>query len=594
MSDAARTIAAPLPTAAGGGVLHRRGTIAVVHLRGTARERGRQHGELLRDEIRGGIVTYFCDVFRTRLRKAAEQSGKLVARLIPLAVKEFYLANFIFPRLIVHMPHEMREELAGLAEGAGIDVAEIAQTSVFADLYLYFLGKNFQGMGKLLPDSAFDACTSLAAWGPATADGSFLYARNLDFFGVGIWDRRPAVFYHHPNQGMPYVSIACAGVGPAGITGINQAGLTVAPQLKRTRAVSLDGLPMLYLATEIVRRAESLDDAVRLAQEGPKPAVGFSLVITDARHRTAAALECSHDGVLVRRRATGNGGWNDPDLPAGTFVQTNHYTTAHREKELDINAAIRAHTLGRYRRAQDLLRRDHGRITPQDMVEYLADHFDPFAGRERSIGNIIVQPCNISAVVFRPDAGEFWVAEGDTPASHSRYRRFALDEAPGVEETHSLDPPRWVDEPRFAGYRDYVRAYADNLGDADPESLIALVARARACDPEEPIYAYICGLLRLKQARWADAEQELAAAGALAGSDLPHRRAAIGLWAAVARSLQGKWQEARETFAQAAGDERLGSDVRGWARTWAERAPEADDLRVMTPDLQYGDMMVSP
>ncbi len=581
-------------TCAGGGTLSWRGRIAVVHVRGSARERGLQHGRLLADRIRGGIVSYFVDLFRVRLRKAAEQSGKRIARLVPLAVKRFYLDNFLFPRLIAHMPRELREELAGLAEGAGIDARECAQTSVFADVFLYFLGKNFQAMGRLLPPSAAEACTSFAAWGPATADGSFLHARNLDFFGVGVWDRTPAVIYHEPDRGMPYVSISSAGVGPAGITGINQAGVTVAPQIKRTRDVHLDGMGMLYLASEIARRAESLEDAVKIARE-TTPAVGFSLVVTDARHEAAAAIECSGSGVRVRVRRAGDepAAGADAGVPPSTFVQTNHYTTDLRDRELDIAASLRQHTEARWKRGADLLTEHWGRVTPQRLADFLADHHDPLAGRDRWIGNIILQPCNISAVVFRPLAGEFWVAEGEAPASHSRYLRFTLEDAQDAGEGQALPAPAWADGPGFAAYRTFVAAYAASMGDCDGDTLIRMLEEVAAADPAEPIYPYVAGLHQLKEGRAAEAERCFTRA-LEAGPDSTHRRGAIGIWRAVARSLQGGWQAARAEFRAAAEAPGVGADLRARARLWADRPPVADDLRAMTPDLQYGDGILSP
>lgn len=581
-------------TCEGGGTLHMRGRIAVLHLRGTARERGRQHGLLLRERIQGGLIAYFMSVFRARIRMAAEQSGKLVARVVPFAVKQFYLNNFIFPRLVASMPREAREELAGLAEGAGIDPTEAAQTSVFPDVVLYFLAKNFQAMGKLLPDSAFEACTSFAAWGPATADGSFLYARNLDFFGVGVWDRHPAVLHHHPDRGMPFVSVAAAGVGLPGITAMNAAGVTVAPQIKRSRAVALGGVGMLYLADEIVRRAESLDDALKIAAEA-RPAVGFSLIVTDARNRAAAAIECSHAGVQARVRRGGAGEWNDPDLPVGAFVQTNHYTTPEQQAhELDIAATMRAHSVGRAQRGGELLRTHYGRITPARMAEFLADHHDPYAGRERMIGSVITQPCNISAAVFRPEAGEFWVAEGEAPVSHARFLRFtAADEPRAPGEADALPAPPAASDPRFPAYREFVRAYAAHLEGASNEDLAARLDRCAAGDAGEPIYPYLAGLFLLKAGRWAEAEQRFAQAQGR-GKDLPHREVSLRCWRAAARSFAGGWEAARADFAAVAADERVGKDLRAWARTWAGRPPAAADLRGMAPDLQYGDAILSP
>lgn len=590
------TTTSPGPrTGEGGSSLHYRGRIAVLHLRGNAFERGRQHGLLLREQIQNGVVAYFMRVFQSRLRLAAEQSRKLMARLVPLAIKQFTLNTFLFPRLLRAMPTEVRDELAGLSSTSGIELNDAAQTSVFPDIVLYFLGKGLQGQGKLLPDAAFDACTSFAAWGPATADGSFLVARNLDFFGVGVWDRHPAVFYHHPDRGQSYVSIASAGVALSGITAINQAGLTVAPQIKRTRAVRLDGIGMLYLAHEIARRAESLDDAIRIAREA-KPAVGFSLVVTDARRRAVAAIECSAERVSARVHQGDAAGWSHADTPACTFTQTNHYTCPDQVSgELDVAPSIRAHSIGRYRRALELLRTHYGRMTPASLAGFLADHHDPFAGRERMLGSVITQPCNLTAAVFRPEQGEFWVAEGTAPVSHARFLRFTVDDAaPAAAEADALPAPAVCLDPRFAAYRHVVRAYVLQLDDAPVDEILDALAAAEAGDAGEGLYPYLIGLFALRAGRIAAAASAFGRATTALGKDVPHREQALRCWSAVARSLQGGWETERATFAALAADPRVAGDLRPWTETWSQRPPELDDLRGWIPDVQYGDAIYTP
>lgn len=560
----------------------RRGNVWLLRLSGSLEEMGRQHGTLLRAEALEGNVPFFTDLVRRMLGHEATLPRKRLEKWAPKFLKGRLLPSVLFKKLKKNLPPAIRAEMSGLAQGLGVGEEEVLSSTVVPDLLLWLLGKGFARPQRLLDWSRFCACTSVAAWGPATKDGEFVVGRNLDFFGSGIWDKAHAVIYWQPKDGQRWVSVGSAGVATGAITAMNESGLTIALHINRTKDVSLTGEPMLALADRLVREATSMDDACRMAQAST-PTVGFTVFVTDARRGEAAAFECSHSGVSIRRSK------------GPVFWQTNHYHAPERQRdEVDVNVSIRAQTLGRYKAVERLVERDHGQVDAQRVAEWMGDHEDPFLGKTRAIGSIVTQPDCISSVVFEPRKGAVWVADGEAPVSHSRYVRFQweADLAGAGAEVQSLAPTPWARTKECGAYRNYEKAYAGSVLGYSPGELLAHVERAIEVDPAECIYHFTAGLLRLKRGGPKAALEAFDAALAL--PDLPHKHASIRFWKAVALEVLKRREEALPLYATVARDEGAGKDLREWARRYGKKRFPVKDLRHLRVDFQFGDVILSP
>lgn len=563
-----------------GATHERRDGLHVLHLKGTSFEMGRQHGHLLHDEIHDGIFDYYLCclsrvVERSHLRKI---SGFL--QLISRIFRRELFARFVRERLLRHVTPAMSDELRGISETAGIEYDRTLRSIVVADVLLYLLGRMFRKQGALAPSQVVAACTSIVAWGAATADGSILHGRNLEFWGVGKWDAHPVVLVCEPDRGLRYLAITTAGLGTAGITAMNEAGLTLALHIVPSRDVSLDGSPIVAFGNEIVRRAETIDDAVKVASELPA-SCGFALVMSEARGRRAAVLEVSASRKTLRT------------TPSDSIVQTNHYV--HPDMVplgIEVNTSIRLHTLGRYLRARQLLARDRGGVDEARMAEYLGDHVDPFTGRERPVGNTIAQVNNLSSVVFAPERREAWVAVGPAPVSHNRFRAIRLDEelgkAPRGEVESFREGNRFGRGERNDALRHYMQAYVRFEECGSAEEVLPLLEEAMRLDPDEPSYALVCGVLRLKARRFPEAASVLDRA--IAQEDLPHKRAVARFWKGIAHRFMGETETARAEFDEVRRTPGIGRDLHEAVDDHQFGIETQEDLAALDVDFVFTDV----
>ena len=90
--------------------MEKRGDIYMLHLKGSAYERGYQHGKLLRDEIRLGVVNQYADVV------ARGQGGFSIRNWL----LEKYVDYRVFRPLEKAQPKDLLAELKGISDGCGI------------------------------------------------------------------------------------------------------------------------------------------------------------------------------------------------------------------------------------------------------------------------------------------------------------------------------------------------------------------------------------------------------------------------------------------------------------------------------------------
>src|SRR5262249_3838545 len=112
----------------------------------------------------------------------------------------------------------------------------------------------------------------------------FLHGRNLDFPGVSFWDRYPVIQSTQRKGWLRYIGFTTAGVPRAGITGINEAQLSVSLHQHYCRETTLKGTLPFATAEEILGRAQTLQQAMDILRESI-PATSWAFIITDGKTR---------------------------------------------------------------------------------------------------------------------------------------------------------------------------------------------------------------------------------------------------------------------------------------------------------------------
>ncbi|MBL8821762.1 MAG: hypothetical protein JNJ77_04175 [Planctomycetia bacterium] len=115
--------------------------------------------------------------------------------------------NEVWSRTSAYADQRVSQELAGLADGSGMPLAQL---------------QALHSVALLMPYS----CSSIAVWGKATVDGHLYQTRNLDWsMEVGAHEF-PVIVLYIPNEGIPHVVPTFAGIIGAH-TGMNTRGIAL-------------------------------------------------------------------------------------------------------------------------------------------------------------------------------------------------------------------------------------------------------------------------------------------------------------------------------------------------------------------------------
>lgn len=220
----------------------------VVHVYGSAYERGYAHGQLLSTQVQAFINAawqYMEQQVESNLPTLPAWLSKLIAE-VGLDAAMGLTWDLVRP----FTSGSTVEELQGLAAGSGVNFT----------LALYV---------HLLPSLTQGDCSMVGAWGSATASGGVVQLRALDWDTDGPFRDHPAVLIAHPADGDGHAYASVGFVGWVGvITGQSAAQLAVSeigvsyPDAtfgNESRA----GIPFVFLLRDILQYDTSLSQATQ-------------------------------------------------------------------------------------------------------------------------------------------------------------------------------------------------------------------------------------------------------------------------------------------------------------------------------------------
>jgi len=276
VSDSSRTY--------GLGVLKRQ-EVPVLHLKGRPYEMGYQQGVLLRQEIRGRLESLY---------------GELTSDPLPLLLQEARL---------LEIPNEFREEMLGLAQGAGVSYTDILLLNSWPQLVAR--PHSDEALNELLttfepwfpphvevrtpystPDEPAWRWVSLsprvtfALFGETTKSGSLFHGVEGDMALEGV-----LLILYEPEVGNAFVSLS--GPGTVGVKmGLNEEKISVAHLDVPSLDSSLRGVPLPFTLRQVLQYSGDLPQALRIIASAPRTG-GANVVIGDGKPASAAALELS-------------------------------------------------------------------------------------------------------------------------------------------------------------------------------------------------------------------------------------------------------------------------------------------------------------
>jgi hypothetical protein len=356
---------APTPSTAetvarcGQGWLERIDGYAVLHVKGSPYEMGYQHGKLLQEHVRQNM--------QYLLQVKAEAT---LVELGPLQLKPRQLIETILQVQEKFVPKKYSEELQGLADGAGLPLADAR-------------------LGNFIPE-AFH-CSGFAVMNSATQGGTLYHGRVLDYAVDWKLQEHAVLIVAEPTGGIPFVNVSYAGfIGS--VTGMNAQHVSIG-EMGGLGLGHWEGVPMALLVREVLQTAQDLDQAIAVFRDQPRTCQYF-YVIADAKTNRAVGMEAS---------------WNRFEL-----IQPGQ---AHPLLPAAVPDTVLLSAGKRYEELARRVRAEHGRVTAES-ARHLMDR--PVAMKS-----------NLHNVLFESKSTRFWVANASVdcqPAAEQPYHAFQLSE----------------------------------------------------------------------------------------------------------------------------------------------------------------------
>ena len=324
---------------------------------------GFQHGVLLRDEI------------KTRIRD----------HLLNGLVGETGISHFLLLRHAREVDGwlsvEYREEMAGLADGAGVSYSQVLLLNTYSDLLAQpwpdhdiqdlvlsisspFTprygpaggvhsvgpwGEEHSARSGLLsaPSGAF------AAFGAATRDRSLLQA--VDFASPAFSPGELLVVVYRPEEGNSFLAVGQPGSVGFDV-GMNEEEVSVTALPSRSQDASLGGVPLQFLLRDVLQQAGDIPSGLRILASADRT-TGYNVLLGDGQRPDAQIMEYStHLHAVFEAQG---------DL----VVRTNHFLDGNlREAQRTLSDREQEDSWEHLDSLQKALESDHGRLDPSRVI----------------------------------------------------------------------------------------------------------------------------------------------------------------------------------------------------------------------------------
>lgn len=224
----------------------------VLFLKGTPEEMGRQHGTLMKKEVKNLVDQMLFGVgVGSSFDKGVWFFGEIESaqkRVAPFTDERYF------------------REMDALAGAAGLPREEVRLANFFPELF---------------------HCSGFALFGKATVGGKLYHGRILDYLrGMGL-EQNATVIVFQPDQGNAWVNVGYAGfIGS--VTAMNEKHIAIGEMGGRGEG-NWDGKPMAQLVREVMEKASTLEEAVAIMRKGPRTCE-YYYVISDAKSKRAVGI----------------------------------------------------------------------------------------------------------------------------------------------------------------------------------------------------------------------------------------------------------------------------------------------------------------
>lgn len=468
--------------------------IISVKLTGKPYDIGFQHGTLLKEEVNEGVYKYYSTqiskLLRNDKRFRNDAINKIAVRFLKNKAQKF----------IHKIPAEIKEEIKGISDGAGVDYKSALEIYVFPEMMSYITSKSTKenySFKSHLSGQSLMGCTSILAYGDATPDNDLLHGRNFDSIGIGYWDKYPMIAHIEPENGFKYVSVSSAGMAGAVISGMNEKGITYALHQSYTKEYDDNNMPILALGTMVLKYADTLSKAQDIIKNA-KAVGGWSIVVSDSKIKDGFVAEICASEVFFRS--------SDRDL----LVCTNSYLLPDLyEKEIVVSPLLSLSSSQRYQRAIQLAGKEYYSIKPENIVNWLGDRYDISSEKEKVFGYTISQNNTVSSVIFSPDKKMLWMAVGTAPVCNNDYLPFHFEFDIDMSESLKLKPYKFNNNDLYKVTKKVIEAHKFYEKKEYKKAEEQLGESINILGKKEPVLHFLCGMLNIKMGNYEKAAKLL-------------------------------------------------------------------------------------
>ena len=361
-------------------LLKNRQNLWELYVEGDPLERGRAIGSLT-----DSLLNKQNDLFFSKIKE-----------IVPSKFKQSLLRNFLKwynRKLYLHVPEEYQTEIYGVSQYSNHEYDYLA-SCYQRSLYLHAA----HDIGHALQDLKLSGCTSFAAWGEKSEDGSLILGRNLDFYAGDGFAKDKVVYFVRPDKGYSFMMVSWTGMIGV-LSGMNIEGLTVTINSAKTKIPLIAKKPISILTREILQYATTIDEAIAIAKKS-KVFVSESIMVSSAKDNKAMIIEVSPDTMGVYDVANGN-----------QLICSNHFQSDIQKNDGSNQYQIKnSHSKYRFDRLEQLLS-ENKKINPQIAVDILRNkeglnNIPLGYGNEKALNQLLAH----HGIVFKPSQKLVWVS----------------------------------------------------------------------------------------------------------------------------------------------------------------------------------------
>lgn len=319
-----------------------------------------------------------------------------IKEIIPSKFEQRLVRNFLKwynRKVYLNVTNEFQAEIYGISQYSSHEFDYIAPPFL-RSLYLHAA----HDIGHVLQDLKLAGCSSFAAWGEKSEDGSLVIGRNLDFYAGDDFAKDKIVAFVNPDKGHPFMMVTWAGMIGV-VSGMNNEGLTITINSSKSKIPLIAKTPISILSREILQYAATIDEAVAIAKSRTV-FVSESIMIGSARDKKAVLIEVSPNGLGVYEVENSN-----------QLLCSNHFQSEALKANNRNKAQIKnSHSKYRFDRMVELFD-ENKKINPGKAAAILRNkeglnNLPLGYGNEKALNQLLAH----HGIVFKPEKRLVWVS----------------------------------------------------------------------------------------------------------------------------------------------------------------------------------------